>query len=130
MLRFGALDAASYDAPRFDDAELRRLEALVEVRIDRELTAGRQRGARLEVTSAGRAYEEQVGPQPEPELMVDADSAIAKFAHNAASSVNEAASRAFCSALRDAEPGTPLRRLWRMLAAFPDPTTKSNEQGV
>jgi 2-methylcitrate dehydratase PrpD len=130
MLRFGALDAASYEPPRFDDAELRRLEALVEVRIDRELTAGRQRGARLEVTSAGRAYEEQVGPQPEPELMVDADSAIAKFAHNAASSVNEAASRAFCSALRDAEPGTPLRRLWRMLAAFPDPSTKSNEQGV
>jgi 2-methylcitrate dehydratase PrpD len=130
MLRFGALDAASYDAPRFDDAELRRLEALVEVRIDRELTAGRQRGARLEVTSAGRAYEEQVGPQPEPELMVDADSAIAKFAHNAAPSVNEAASHPFCSALRDTEAGTPLRQLWRMLAAFPDPSTKSNEQGV
>jgi 2-methylcitrate dehydratase PrpD len=123
MLRFGALDAASYDPPRFDDAELRRLEALVEVRIDGELTAGRQRGATLEVTSAGRAYQEKIGPQPEPELMLDADSAIAKFAHNAEPSVNQAASRAFCSALRDTEPGTPVRQLWRMLAAI-------NEQGV
>jgi 2-methylcitrate dehydratase PrpD len=123
MLRFGALDAASYEPPRFDDAELRRLEALVEVRIDGELTAGRQRGATLEVTSAGRAYQEKIGPRPEPELMLDADSAIAKFAHNAAPSVNQAASRAFCSALRDTEPGTPVRQLWRMLAAI-------NEQGV
>jgi hypothetical protein len=96
----------------------------VEVRIDSELTAGRQRGATLEVTSAGRVYEEQVGPQPEPELMVDADSAIEKFARNAAPSVHPVASHAFCSALRDTEPGTPLRRLWRMLAAFPDPSTK------
>jgi hypothetical protein len=62
--------------------------------------------------------------------MVDADSAIAKFAHNAAPSVNQAASHAFCPALRDTEAGTPLRQLWRMLAAFPDPSTKSNEQGV
>jgi 2-methylcitrate dehydratase PrpD len=126
MLRFGALDAASYDPPRFDDAELRRLEALVEVRIDSELTAGRQRGATLEVTSAGRVYEEKVGPQPEPELMVDADSAIEKFARNAAPSVNPTASHGFCSALRGAGPGTPLRQLWRMLAASPDPSTKPN----
>lgn len=129
MLRFGELDAASYEPPRFDDAELRRLEALVEVRIDPELTARRQRGATLRVVWADQAYEEQVGPQPDPDLLVGVEAAIAKFAHSAAPTANPAASRAFCAALMEAGAGTPLRELWRLLAASTDPSNLHNQQG-
>lgn len=129
MLRFGELDAASYEPPRFDDAELRRLEALVEVRIDPGLTAGRQRGATLQVVCAERTYEEQVGPQPDADLLVGIEGAIAKFAHSASPCVTPAASRAFCSALMEAGAGTPLRDLWRLLAASADPSPLHNQQG-
>jgi 2-methylcitrate dehydratase PrpD len=119
MLRFGALDAASYEPPRFADAELRRLEALVEVRIDRELTARRLRGATLEVTSRGNTFEEKIGPQPDAELMVDVPRAIDKFAHNATASVPQAESRAFCNALLDYPPSHRLRDLWLPLEIAP-----------
>ncbi|MEO5669946.1 MAG: MmgE/PrpD family protein [Ramlibacter sp.] len=115
MLRFGELNAASYEQPQFDDGEMRRLEALVEVRIDRELTRAMQRGATLQVTAGGASFEEKVGPQPDAELMVDADGAIDKFAHNAAPGVPQSASRAFCAALLDCPPAQRMRGLWRML---------------
>ena len=50
MLRFGDIDPSVYEPARFDDPELRRLEALVELRVDAGLTERRQRGATLEVT--------------------------------------------------------------------------------
>jgi 2-methylcitrate dehydratase PrpD len=115
MLRFGELDAASYEAPRFDDAELRRLEALVEVRVDPALTAQRQRGASLQVTSAGQCLQEKVGPQADADLLVDAQGAIAKFVHNAAPWLGAEASRAFCTAFLDAAAAIRLRELWRPL---------------
>jgi len=121
MLRFGELDAASYEPPRFCDAELRRLEALVQVRIDPDLTAQRQRGATLLLTAGGREYEEKVGPAADPELLVDARGAVEKFLHNADPFVQEAASRAFCESLLDASPATPLRELWQLLASAANP---------
>lgn len=117
MLRFGELDAASYEPPGFQDPELRRLEALVEVRIDPGLTTRRQRGATLQVIANGQSHEEKIGPGPEPDLLVDAEDAVAKFVHNAMPSVSSETSSAFCSALLDAPAATPLRELWRLLSA-------------
>lgn len=131
MLRFGVLDAASYEPPRFGDTELRRLEALVEVRLDPELTAHGQRGASLQITSAGTSYEEQVGPQPDADLLVDTEGVIAKFVHNAAPTVNAKTSLAFCPALLNAGADARLRDLWQMLvAASPETSTMQIQQGV
>lgn len=132
MLRFGELDAASYEAPRFQDAELRRLEALVEVRIDHVLTASRQRGASLQVTSVGQSYEEKVGPQADPDLLVDAEGAVEKFIHAASSCVSAEASRAFCSVFLEAPAPTRLRELWRLLPGVSAnlSTPMSSPQGV
>jgi 2-methylcitrate dehydratase PrpD len=131
MLRFGELDAASYEPPRFVDGELRRLEALVAVRIDPGLTARKQRGASLHVDSAGTRYEEQVGPGPDAELLVDTEGVIVKFAHNAARSLNAQSCRAFCSALLEAGAHARLRDLWQMLAtASPERSMMAIQQGV
>lgn len=132
MLRFGELDAASYEPPRFQDAELRRLEALVEVRIDPALTAARRRGASLRVTSAAGVYEEKVGPQADPELLIDVQGVVAKFAHNAAPGLSAQASRAFCTSFLDAPAPARLHDLWRqLLAAGANPPSRmANPQGV
>jgi 2-methylcitrate dehydratase PrpD len=131
MLRFGALDAASYGPPQFDDAELRRLEALVEVRIDPEMTARRQRGAALHITSAGGSFEAKVGPQPDPDLLIDRDGVVAKFAHNAAASLDSRASQSFGAALLDGAPAMQMRDLWRMLVAGASATpAKAIQEGV
>lgn len=124
MLRFGALDAASYAAPRFDDAELRRLEALVEVRIDPQLTARRQRGAALAIETDAGTLAAQAGPGAEPDLLLGADGAVAKFIQGASASVPAPASRAFAQAWLAAAPQASLRSLWATLAA-----TNINQNG-
>ena len=121
MLRFGELDAASYEPPRFGDAELRRLEALVEVRIDPQLSARRQRGASLSVGSAAGSFEEQIG-EDHPGLLLDTQTVIDKFAQSAAATLDGRTSRDFASALLDGGSQTPVRELWRMLAAAPVPS--------
>ena len=114
MLRFGELNAASYEPPRFLDAQLRRLEALVEVRIDPGLTARRERGASLTVTAAGRSFDEQVASQ-DPDLLLTTDAAIDKFVHNAAPSLDARKSRIFAGALLEAAPADRMRELWKLL---------------
>ena len=116
MLLFGTLDAASYEAPRFLDRELRRLEALVQVKIDRELTDANLRGARVAVVSRLGHCDEQVDAD-DPGLLLDAAGAIAKFAEAAAPTVAPAASQAFCAALLQARADVPMRRLWQLLCA-------------
>jgi len=121
MLRFGTLAPASYEPPNFMDAELRRLEALVEVKIDRELTAKGERGAHLSVVSRLGHCDEQVGAD-DPALLLDAAAAIEKFADSAAPTVSPGTSRAFCAALLQARADMPMRRLWQLLCAD-DPRT-------
>ena len=116
MLRFGTLDAASYEQPRFMDAELRRLEALVELKIDQDLTQQGRRGAHVSVVSRLGHCEEQVGAD-DPGLLLDAAAAIEKFADGAAPTVAPATSRAFCVALLQARADMPMRRLWQLLCA-------------
>lgn len=116
MLRFGTLDAASYEAPRFEDAELRRLEALVEVHIDAEMTRTMQRGSTVRVVSRLGQCDEQVAAD-DPDLVLDAAAAIEKFADAASPTVPPGTSRAFCAALLQARADMPMRRLWQPLCA-------------
>jgi 2-methylcitrate dehydratase PrpD len=64
MLRFGDLAPDAYEPGRFDDAELRRLEALVEVRPDADLTDRAERGATLRLAVGDRELVESVGTIP------------------------------------------------------------------
>ena len=114
MLRFGTLAPSSYERPNFMDAELRRLEALVEVQIDRDLTNNGVRGARLSVVSRLGHCDEQVGAD-DPGLLLDAAAAIEKFADSAAPTVAPGTSRVFCAALLQARADMPMRRLWQLL---------------
>lgn len=116
MLRFGTLAPVSYESPKFMDPELRRLEALVEVRIDHELTDKLQRGAHVSVVSRRGHCDEQVGTD-DPGLRLDAAAAIEKFADNALPTVAQDSCRAFCAALLQARADVPVRRLWQMLCA-------------
>jgi 2-methylcitrate dehydratase PrpD len=118
MLRFGTLEAASYQTPRFADAELRRLEALVEVEIDVELSARAQRGAKIQVIARSGRIDEMVGPD-DPDLDLDAATAIEKFAAGAAPAVAPAMSYAFCAAVLQSRPDMPMRRLWQLLSSEP-----------
>ena len=104
MLRFGELEPASYDAPRFFDPELRRLEKLVRITPDRELTAERRRGARL--TIDGRVAET---PGAHPGLVLDEAGVLAKFARNAPHT------QGFCEAVLSAPAETPFHELWDRL---------------
>ncbi|QRF58573.1 MmgE/PrpD family protein [Variovorax paradoxus] len=116
MLRFGDVDPSVYAAPRFDDAELRRLEALVELEVDAGLTARRERGATLALTHDGGRLEESVttiaGDAQNP---LDRAALFAKFAHYAAQSVAPARAQAFCEGVLDAPAGTALGALWQRL---------------
>jgi 2-methylcitrate dehydratase PrpD len=116
MLRFGDVDPSVYAAPRFDDAELRRLEALVELEVDAGLTARRQRGATLALTHDGGTHEESVttiaGDAGNP---LDRAALVAKFTHYAAQPVAPARAQAFCDGVLDAPADTALDALWQRL---------------
>jgi 2-methylcitrate dehydratase PrpD len=118
MLRFGDVDPSVYAAPRFDDAELRRLEALVVLETDADLTARRQRGATLTVTRAGGTIEKAVGTiAGDAASPLDRAALATKFTHYAAHSVAGPKAARFCDAVLDAPAGTGLRTLWQALAA-------------
>jgi 2-methylcitrate dehydratase PrpD len=118
MLRFGDVDPSVYAAPRFDDAELRRLEALVVLETDADLTARKQRGATLTVIRAGGAIERAVGTiAGDAASPLDRAALAAKFTHYAAHSVEGPKAVRFCDAVLDAPAGTGLRTLWQALAA-------------
>jgi 2-methylcitrate dehydratase PrpD len=130
MLRFGTLAPASYEPPNFMDPELRRLEALVEVKIDRDLSAKGLRGAHVSVVSRLGHCDEQVDAD-DPGLLLDAAAAIEKFADGAAPTVSPASSRAFCAALLQARDDMPMRRLWQLLCADdPHPFPAGQSQGA
>lgn len=118
MLRFGDVDPSAYAAPRFDDAELRRLEALVVLETDAGLTARKQRGATLQVSRPGGTLEAVVGTiAGDAAHPLDRTALSAKFAHYAAHSVAGPKAARFCEGVLDASAGTSLRALWQQLAA-------------
>jgi len=118
MLRFGDVDPSVYAVPRFDDAELRRLEALVVLEGDADLTARKQRGATLTVMHAGNALQHAVGTiAGDAAQPLDRAALAAKFMHYAAHSVEGPKAARFCDALHDAPADIALRPLWQALAA-------------
>ncbi|MBJ2156902.1 MmgE/PrpD family protein [Variovorax sp. IB41] len=118
MLRFGDVDPSVYAAPRFDDAELRRLEALVVLQTDADLTARKHRGATLAVTRAGGTLQHTVGTiAGDAAQPLDRAALAAKFTHYAAHSVAGPRAARFCDIALDAPAGTALRALWQALAA-------------
>jgi 2-methylcitrate dehydratase PrpD len=118
MLCFGDVDPSLYAAPRFEDAELRRLEALVVLESHAELTARKQRGATLTVTHASGTFEETVGTiAGDAASPLDRAALAAKFTHYAAHSVAGPTAARFCDGVLDASADTSLGALWRQLAA-------------
>jgi 2-methylcitrate dehydratase PrpD len=106
MLRFGHLDPSAYDEPQFSDAGLRRLEKLVRIEPDRELTTQRRRGARL--TIDGRTADT---PDSHPDLVLDEAGVLAKFGRMAGRA------NRFCEAVLSSDGATPIRALWEILCA-------------
>jgi 2-methylcitrate dehydratase PrpD len=133
MLRFGDVDPSVYAAPRFDDAELRRLEALVELQTDAGLTTRGQRGATLTVTHRAGTCEDTVGTiAGDAAHPLDRAALAAKFTHYAAhavdgvdgvdvvgglNGVNAISAMHFCDGVLDAPAGTALGALWQQLVA-------------
>lgn len=81
-LVFGDLSPAQYRPAQFQDPQLRRLEALLQVRADAELFPGTQRGARLEALVQGQwrsVTQTQVAGDPGCEP--DAAALTRKFEH-------------------------------------------------
>ena len=118
MLARGQLDAHSYAPGVFDDPVLRRLEALVEVQVDEELTRERRRGARLAVDVGGGASLSETVSADDAALRLPPEEARAKFANNAAAgglAIDEA--EAFFDAVLHGPGNTPLRILWARLGA-------------
>jgi 2-methylcitrate dehydratase PrpD len=114
-LRFGTLDAQSYQDTRFRDADLRRLEGLVRVTRDGELTARRERGALLRVRSGAQLIEVRV-LQDDPALVLTEEGIVAKFAAGAAPGIAPEHSRRFCGAWMRAPRETSLAVLWNEFA--------------
>ncbi|MBS0341430.1 MAG: MmgE/PrpD family protein [Proteobacteria bacterium] len=121
MLRFGEVDPSVYAAPRFDDAELRRLESLVVLEVDAGLTERRQRGATVSITLDGSVLEDTVGTiAGDAANPLGRDALVAKFMHYASGmathgvAVPKAAH--FCTGVLDASADTALATLWQQLA--------------
>ena len=115
MLRFGELDAASYESPRFEDPELRQLEARVRIDIDENLTRCQLRGATLSLKIGDDELMECVDGN-DPALLLDAEGAIEKFARNASPRVEAEAGRHWARALLAAPSDARLAALWDALS--------------
>lgn len=127
MLRFGDIDPSVYEPGRFDDPELRRLEALVALRVDPALTAQHRRGATLEVehaTSGGTAILRQsVDTIPgDASSPLDRAALCAKFRHYAARSIAGEQAERFCDTVLDVA-DIDMRLLWQQLAPLPTSST-------
>lgn len=109
-LRFGGLGPEAYRPPAFEDAELRRLEALVELRADERLGEGGQRAARLSVFAEGHREERIVtAVKGDPQLPMSMDEVLAKFVRNSSPSLGESTAARLAEALVTAGEEAPLR---------------------
>ena len=122
MLRFGELDPSVYAADRFDDAELRRLEALVVVHTDEALfqssgpSGPSGRGATLDVEHTGGPLHEQVGViAGDPGQALDRGALCAKFRRYTARDLLDKRALLFCNTLLDV-PDIDLAALWQRIA--------------
>ncbi|WP_076998239.1 MmgE/PrpD family protein [Variovorax sp. KK3] len=124
MLRFGDIDPTVYEGPRFDDAELRRLESLVALEPDAGRTARNARGATLRLHRAADTLQQAVDAIPgDAGHPLDRAALIDKFCRYAARSLDAERAARFCEALlggKNTEStgdshDVELRALWRQL---------------
>ena len=96
-LRFGGLEADTYRAPKFDDAELRRLESLVVVEADRTMTG---RAAALMVTANGKEHHARCEHVPgDADMPIASGGIVAKFLRYSRDSVTAGRASDFAAAL-------------------------------
>jgi 2-methylcitrate dehydratase PrpD len=116
MLRFGTLDASVYRAGRFDDPELRRLESLVKVEVDRVLADAGRRGGSLSVVTGYQELEFDVRTIPGDATMpLSREEIAAKFMHYAAARVPAEKAYVFANAMLAAEVDIKMNALWELL---------------
>jgi 2-methylcitrate dehydratase PrpD len=112
-LALDRLDAEVYRAGLFDDPLLRRLETLVEIRIDPDRTGRNSRGATLSVLADGQWHIEAVdavwGDQASPLTQQQVED---KFIAYAAPSLGEAQSRLVAERILSAGLSMPMREVW------------------
>ncbi len=116
MLRFGDIDPSVYSSEKFYDPELRRLEKLIEIQVDRDLTAGNRRGATVFIESNGESLQASVttvlGDASNP---LDDAAVTAKFLRYTTDQVSESKAQEFCeSAMSHLNP--QVATLWRALS--------------
>jgi 2-methylcitrate dehydratase PrpD len=109
-LRQGGLGPEAYAEAALADAELRRLEAMVELAEDPALSAAAgRRGATLRVTAGGEVLKAAVdGVTGDPDHPMSEAEAVAKFLRFAAPSLGADRARAVSDALLGAPPDVPL----------------------
>ena len=111
-LRFGGMEADIYRAPKFEDAELRRLEALVELQGDPAMT---RRQAFLTLVSNGKAFEASCDRvSGDPGMPIEPAAIVAKFLRYSSGAVPPDKAAAFAAALMDESPGD-FAALWALL---------------
>ena len=112
----GGIETDVYREETFNAPELRRLEALVEIEADEQLTAAGARGATLLVEAAGQRLEQQVGAiKGDPELPMTADEIRDKFLRYASCCVEAECAQRFAEGILHGQPGLKLGYLWSML---------------
>ena len=116
MLRFGVLDATVYRGERFDDAEMRRLEALVAISIDPALEAAGRRGGSLMVSSGYHDLDRDVRAIPgDPSMPLSAEEVVAKFMRYCEPRVPNEKAFVFANAILASEVDVKMRALWELL---------------
>lgn len=112
----GDIEAGVYREEQFNDPELRRLEALVQVEVDEALTAAGRRGASLMVEAGGRTLEQQVGAiKGDPELPLTGQDVRDKFMRYSSGCVSADSAARFADQVLQGPPGRGLHELWRLL---------------
>lgn len=112
----GGIEADVYRSGNFNDAELRRLENLVVIEPDPQLTAANARGASLTIEAGGATFEQRIGAiKGDPEMPMTSAEVHAKFLRYSMGEVTDASAQAFADAILDADASTNVRELWALL---------------
>ena len=109
----GTLGPETYAADALANAEVRRLEALVEIEIDGDLSESGKRGATLDVTAAGSSSRTTVSSVlGDPEHPLDAAQVRAKFLDYAAPVLGPQSAAALADGLLEARLDSPIGSLF------------------
>lgn len=116
-LRFGAMDPAIFRDARLHDAELRRIERLVDIEPVAEFGLGGRRAASLTVETDENVFEEFVDAlEGSPERPMQPEHVVEKFVQYSAGTIGSDSARRFCEALVSGSAETSFPLLWHDLA--------------